>query len=82
MGPKAAYDGSYEILLCFQSGNWISVSLPRRVGGLQIQRTLAEVDAVRADVNPLHEQLHDARLLGWEELVSDGIEPLQRRGNF
>ena len=29
VGPKAAYDGSYEILLCFQLGSWISVSLPR-----------------------------------------------------
>src|SRR3982074_293250 len=25
-GPKAAYDGSYGILLCFQSGGWITAA--------------------------------------------------------
>ena len=49
-----------------------------QVGGLQIQRTLAEVDAVRADVNPLHEQCTMRGCSAGEEFAPERIEPLQR----
>ena len=37
-----------------------------------------DVQPIRADVHPLDQQLHDARLLGGEQLVPERIEPLQR----
>jgi hypothetical protein len=30
-----------------------------------------------ADINPLHQQMHDARLLGGEEFIPERIKPLQ-----
>ena len=37
-----------------------------------------DVDAVRADIDALDQQLDDARLLGREQFVPERIEPLQR----
>jgi hypothetical protein len=36
------------------------------------------ISPVWADIDPLHEQLHNARLLGREQFVPERIEPLQR----
>jgi hypothetical protein len=47
--------------------------------GNQIRQPLCpqpNVSAVRADIHPLHEQLHDARLLGGEQLIPHRIEPV------
>ena len=37
-----------------------------------------DVGAVRADIDPLDQQLDDPRLLGREQLVPERVEPLQR----
>ena len=41
-------------------------------------RPEVDVEPVGADVDPLDQQLDDARLLGGEQLVPERIEPLQR----
>jgi len=38
----------------------------------------ADLQTVKPDNHPLDQQLEDARLLAWEELVPQRIEPLQR----
>jgi hypothetical protein len=57
----------------------------RRVISDQIRQSLGpqpNVGAVEANVDPLHEQLHDARLIGREQLVPQRIEPVQGVANL
>ena len=40
--------------------------------------TQPNVHAIRADINALHQQMHDAGLLSWEQFIPDGIKSRQR----